>query len=317
MNKTPSHLSLTRLHRAIATLAVLTSAAAQLAVAGSYVDANTTLQTATAINTGAVSATPVFNNDQFTDKILVATVNNDKIRTPSTADPVSTVSGNNYHDETDIQIRGRNDLNYVFTRTYNSAASATSVDIGLGYGWAHSYGMRLESNDFGICPNCSTTAKPENGNGKTSSITYTDERGGEQNFLVNETTFAVTNPKGVFDQLTLDSTTGQHTLTFRNGVKYTFETVTGNLKTTPNTKARLKTIENPWGDKLTLAYDASGRLSTVKDNLNIAARTGLTFTYYGTTKRIQDITDWTGRTWHYDYTGDDLTAKTNPLQEKT
>jgi Transposase IS200 like len=62
-----------------------------------------------------------------------------------------------------------------------------------------------------------------------SSITYTDERGGEQNFLVNETTFAIAKPKGVYDTLALDSATGQHTLTFRNGVKYTFEVV-GYLK---------------------------------------------------------------------------------------
>ena len=185
--------------------------------AGAYVDGSVALQAATAINTGAVTATPTFNNDQFNDKILVGTVNNDPVRTPSTTDPVSTISGNNFHDETDIQIRGRNSLHYGFTRTYNSAPSATAVDLGLGFGWVHSYAMRLESNDFGICPNCSSAQAPENGNNKTSSITYTDERGGEQNFLVNETTYAVTNPKGDFDTLTLDSASGQHTLTFRTG----------------------------------------------------------------------------------------------------
>jgi hypothetical protein len=71
--------------------------------------------------------------------------------------------------------------------------------------------MRLKSNDFGVCPNCSagidTTAgqRPENGNNKTSSIAYVDERGGEHTYLVDETTFAVTPPKGEFDSLALNT----------------------------------------------------------------------------------------------------------------
>lgn len=58
------------------------------AVAGGYVDGNTVLLPATAINTGAITVTPTFNNDQFNDRLLVGTVNNDPVRTPSTADPV-------------------------------------------------------------------------------------------------------------------------------------------------------------------------------------------------------------------------------------
>lgn len=292
-------------------IAILTAIPVQPLLAGGYVDGSVALEAATAINTGAVSVTPTFNNDQFNDKILVGTVNNDQIRTPSTADPVSTVTGNNYHDETDIRIPGRNGLDYVFTRTYNSAPTSTSIDRGIGAGWVHSYGMRLRSKDFGVCPNC---AAAENTNGKTSSITYTDERGGEQNFLVNETSFAVTNPKGVYDTLTLDSAPGQHTLTFRNGTKYTFEVISGNLKVTPNLTARLKFIDNPWGDRLTLAYDNLGRLASVTDNLGVAGRTGLVFTYYAS-NRLQSVNDWTGRFWYFGYTGSDLTAMLNPLDQ--
>jgi hypothetical protein len=147
--------------RLFTALIVLNLVSVESLFAGGYVDGSVALEAATAINTGTVSVTPTFNKDQFNDKILVGTVNNDPIRTPSTADPVSTVSGNNYHDETDIQIRGRNGLDFMFTRTYNSAPSATAVDCGLGFGWVHSYGMRLRSKDFGICPNCSTTKKPK------------------------------------------------------------------------------------------------------------------------------------------------------------
>jgi YD repeat-containing protein len=156
--------------------------------------------------------------------------------------------------------------------------------------------------------------KTENANNKASSITYTDERGGEQNFLVNETSYAVTNPKGVYDTLTLDSATGQHTLTFRNGVKYTFEVPGGNLKTTPNLTARLKFIDNPWGDRLTLTYDASNRLSTVVDNLGISGRTGLVFTYT-TDNHLKNFTDWSGRKWSFSYTANDLTGVSNPLNQ--
>ncbi len=283
---------------------------------GGYVDGSTVLTPAKSINVGGVSVTPTFNNDQFNDKVLVGSVNNDNIRTPSTADPVSTVSGNNYHDETDVVIRGRSGLNMVFTRTYNSAPSATKVDRGLGFGWTHSYLMRLKSNDFGDCPNCSNTQKPENANSKTSSITYTDERGGEQNYLINETSFAVTSPKGIYDSLVLDSpVAGQHTLNFRNGVKYIFETPTGNLKTTPNIVSRLKYIDDAWGNRLTLSYDANGRLSTIADNLGIAGRTGLVLTY-DANGRLKDMSDWTARKWAYTYdaTGN-LRTMTNPLAQ--
>ncbi|WP_018079656.1 DUF6531 domain-containing protein, partial [Thiobacillus denitrificans] len=286
------------------------------ALAGGYVDGATVLNPAQSINTGGVSVLPTFNNDQFNDQVLVGAVHNDPVRTPSTADPISTVSGNNYHDETDFVIRGRNGLNLVFTRTYNSAPSSTSVDRGLGYGWTHSYLMQLKSNDFGDCPNCTSAQKPENANSKTSSVTYTDERGGEQAYLVDETSYAVTAPKGVYDTLTLDSpAAGQHTLVFRNGVKYIFEVPSGSLKTTPNLVARLKYIDNAWGDRLTLAYDTNGRLSTLTDNLGIATRTGLTFTY-DTNGRLKDVSDWTARKWSfvYDATGN-LQTRTNPLAE--
>lgn len=286
------------------------------AVAGGYVDGNTVLSPAKAINTGAVSVTPTFNNDQFNDQQLVGVVHNDPVRTPSTADPVSTVSGNNYHDETDVVIRGRNGLNIVFTRTYNSEPSSTKQDRGLGYGWVHSYMMRLKSNDFGSCPNCTSAQKPENGNAKTSSITYTDERGGEQSYLVNETSFAVSSPKGVYDTLALDTpSAGLHTLTFRNGVKYIFETPSGNLKTTPNVVARLKYIDNAWGDRLTLAYDANGRLSAITDNLGIAGRTGMALTYHAD-GRLKDVGDWTGRKWTYAYDASgNLQSMVNPLSQ--
>ena len=74
---------------------------------------------------------------------------------------MSTITGNNYHDETDFTIKGRG-LDYIFTRTYNSAPSSTNPTgpVGpLGYGWTHSYNMSLTSNDYGACPNCASAPR--------------------------------------------------------------------------------------------------------------------------------------------------------------
>ncbi|MDP3650856.1 MAG: RHS repeat-associated core domain-containing protein [Rhodoferax sp.] len=257
---------------------------------------------------------PSFDNATLTDKNTIAVANNDLIKTASTADPVSTITGNNYHDETDFVIKGRAGLNYAFTRTYNSAPSSSQADTsGLGFGWTHSYAMHLKSNDYGSCPNCTSAQSPEISNNKTSSITYTDERGGDHNYLVNESTYAVTSPQGEFDALALDTpAVGQHTLTFGNGTRYIFETVSGSLKTTPGIDARLKQIVDLWGNQLNFSYNGNSRLSTVTDNLAIAGRTGLVFSY-DTNGYIQKISDWSGRNWGYTVTNHELVAYTNAL----
>ncbi|MGH7462756.1 MAG: DUF6531 domain-containing protein, partial [Longimicrobiales bacterium] len=198
---------------------------AGLAMAGGYVDGVSVLTQAQSIPQGAgVSTVPTFNNATLNDRNTIGETNNNLLKTPSTSDPISTVTGNNFHDETDFVIRGRG-INYAFTRTFNSAPSSTSVRGALGFGWTHSYAMRLKSNDYGNCPNCTSTQAPVNGNSKTASITYTDERGGDHLYLVSETNQAVTMPQGEFDTLTLDSpSAGLNTITFRSGVKYIFQT---------------------------------------------------------------------------------------------
>ncbi|HEY4213697.1 MAG TPA: RHS repeat-associated core domain-containing protein [Steroidobacteraceae bacterium] len=291
---------------------------ASITAGGGYVSGDTVLNPAQAI-AGTATATPTFNNATLTDRHTISETNNDPIKTASTVDPVSTVTGNNYHDETDLLIKGRG-LNYVFTRTYNSTASSSQVSGPLGYGWTHSYAMRLKSNDYGSCANCGPGSgagqRPENGNSKTASISYTDERGGEHNYLVNEASLAVTAPQGEFDSLTFDSpAAGQHTITFRNGVKYIFEGPS-DIKTVPGRTARLKQIVDPVGNQLNFAYDGSARLSTVTDNLGIAGRTGLVFTY-SSAGFLSRITDWSGRQWNYSVNASShLASYTNPLTQQ-
>ncbi len=258
-----------------------------------------------------------FNNELFTDKNLILQANNHQIITPSTADPVSTVTGNMYHDETDVVIKGRG-INIAFTRTYNSEqADNTNTGLPISQGWTHSFNMKLTANDYGRHPNYPQSEAPENENSIVSSITFTNERGGEVNYLVDGEggTWAINQPRCAFDTLELNTpSSGEHTLTFRNGVKYVFEGIGGaNMRTVGET-ARLKRIEDPCGNELTLTYDSNGRLSNISDNLGISGRTGLTFTY-NANDRIEILSDWTGRTWIFGYTDENLTSVTNPKEE--
>ncbi|WP_189799685.1 DUF6531 domain-containing protein, partial [Sulfuricella sp. T08] len=62
---------------------------------------------------------------------------------PATAagDPVNMATGNMYHTERDITIKGRGGLPMVFERSYNSRQP---VDGPLGYGWTHSFNHSLK-----------------------------------------------------------------------------------------------------------------------------------------------------------------------------
>ena len=123
--------------------------------------------------------TNLFNNEVLTDRNLIGHTNNDRVRTPSTEDPISTVTGNMYLDEVDFSIKGRG-FPLAFTRTYNSGPRDDDTGLPMGFGWSHSYDMHLVANDYRQrSPNSSES---DNGDGITSSISYVDERGGEQLF---------------------------------------------------------------------------------------------------------------------------------------
>ena len=69
---------------------------------------------------------PTFSEQIFYDDALTSTVFNSPLA-PVIGDPVETVTGNIYHDETDLRIKGRGGLDYVFSRTYNSSPSAANA----------------------------------------------------------------------------------------------------------------------------------------------------------------------------------------------
>ena len=264
-----------------------------------------------------------FNNEVFTDQNLIAIANNDTVRTPSTVDPVSTVTGNMYHDETDLVIANKG-LPYTFTRTYNSNEtttdgpnSANPDHLPLSKGWTHSYNMKLVSNDYGQFPNYDANLAPENHNNLSSSITYVDERGGESNYLLDDSNSNAqpSSPRAGFDELVFNSpANGLHTITYNNDVKYIFDSQGADMKI-PGTVARLYRIEDAYGNQLNFAY-TNNRLTSVTDNLNFNGRSGLTLEYYPSGEnngRLKYVNDWTGRSWEYTYTDGQLSSATNPL----
>ena len=125
---------------------------------------------------------PSWNNELYNDVSLNPYTNN-SIFTPSTWDPIATVSGNVFHDEEDLQIRSRG-IDYLVTRTYNSGPTqADSSGVPMGHKWSHSYNMRLIAKDYGKEPN---SPAAENSDNLVSSITYVEERGGGSIFGVSQ-----------------------------------------------------------------------------------------------------------------------------------
>jgi len=263
-----------------------------------------------------------YNPVTFTDFNLVGLTNNDW-RTPSTWDPVSTVTGNMYHDETDLKIPGKG-LSYIFTRTYNSNPTTSSGEgsqntnhYPLSQGWTHSYNMKLVANDYGDNPNADAEYVSENADGIVSSITYVNERGGESNYALDgaDSSAQPELPYAGFDPLVLDAAgPGLHTITFANGNRYIFDSQGADMRI-PGAVARLYRIEDVRGNQLNFTY-TNNQLVTITDNQNVAGRTGLALSYYDSgddVGRLAAVADWTGRQWAYNYASGQLSSVTNPM----
>ncbi|NQD36438.1 type IV secretion protein Rhs [Permianibacter sp. IMCC34836] len=204
-------------------------------------------------------------------------------------DPVNMVTGNMYHNETDLTLKGRGNFPIVFSRAYNSR---NPLNGPLGYGWSHSFNHYLKF--YGI-------------EGGVVKLSWIDGSGGERFFwragtsVPNGSTFS--NPPGVTSSL-MRKSDGTYSITEKNGLTYTFAS---NAGTTTGQTAKLLSIADANGNTLSMGY-TSTKLSTITDGLGRV----LTFTY-DTSNRIYRITDWSGRTWEYGYnTSGDLTSYKNP-----
>jgi len=220
----------------------------------------------------------------------------------TSGDPVNMLTGNMYHSERDLSIKGRGGFPLVFERTYNSREAK---DGPLGFGWTHSFNhfLTFKSDNANETPN--ETADKDT---ITSSVVWTDGTGAEKLIQVTGNAAGVpvgstfTSPKGFFFQTTRNGD-GTYTIREKNGLTYTFESVTGTIEQ----KARLLSIRDRNGNTLSLTYSGSN-LQYVTDGLGRR----LTFTYTGS--RIETITDWSGRTHRYEYdTAGNLITYKNPV----
>lgn len=216
-------------------------------------------------------------------------------------DPVNMVTGNLYHVERDIAIKGRG-LPLVFERSYNSRAPE---DGPLGYGWTHTFNQFLVFNDDdanGIA------GEPADSDGITSSVTWVDGTGTRKIVPVTGTAGGVpigpafNAPAGLFFRV-VRTADGAYMIREKSGLTYTFESVAGIVQAPEPQRARLVSIADRNENRLTLAYGASGRLEQVSDS--VATCPGptcrsLTFTY-GADGRVWRVADWTGRTHEYGY----------------
>jgi RHS repeat-associated protein len=232
--------------------------------------------------------------------IVNSTVNLGPPPTPA-GDPVNMVTGNMYHVERDLAIKGRG-LPLVFERTYNSLG----IEGGpLGFGWTHTFNHSLAFGD----PRVDGTGGSWNSDGLTSSVTWRDGSGALRFIGVNGDSSGVAigatfvPPQGFYFQMARQAD-GTYTIREKNGLTYTFESVAGTVDQT----AKLTRITDRNGNALRLAYNGSN-LATVTDDLNRA----LTFTYDGS-NRITELRDWTNRRHEYVYDSNgDLTTYRNPL----
>ena len=100
---------------------------------------------------------------------------------------------------------------------------------------------------------------------------------------------------------------GQHTITFRNGVKYIFQGPS-DIKSVAGRTATLYQVKDPYGNQLTFSYTGSN-LTGITDNVG-AGRT-VTIGYSGSL--ISAVSDWSGRSWSYGYDANgNLQSMTTP-----
>jgi RHS repeat-associated protein len=244
------------------------------------------------------------NAPPIPEPVISPIINSNVTLGPATVpagDPVNMVTGNMYHIERDLRIKGRG-LPFVFERTYNALAPQ---DGSLGFGWTHSFNHVLVFNDaeFG------GTSQTLNSDGLTSSVTWIEGTAATRFIRVSGNSGGVpigaafTPPQGFYFQAARQAD-GTYTIREKNGLTYTFESVAG----TVGQRAKLLRIADRNGNALRMTYTGAN-LTSVTDDLNRS----LTLTY-DANNRITELRDWTGRQHQYGYDANgNLVSYKNPL----
>jgi RHS repeat-associated protein len=182
------------------------------------------------------------------------------------SEAVNCATGNYSQTQTDFTIGGRG-VGLDLSRTYNSQAAETGVHGAFGYGWSSSF------SDHIVPEVASKRATLVQANGST--VVFAEGVGG-----------AFTAPRWTQDVLTGTVATG-YSLTLANQTVYKFAATTGRLESVTDRNGNattlgyegtnLKTISDPAGRKLTLAYNGEGLVESVTDPMSHVVK----YTYEG------------------------------------
>ncbi|MEV7415422.1 RHS repeat-associated core domain-containing protein [Streptomyces sp. NPDC089919] len=195
-------------------------------------------------------------------------------------DPVDTSTGYFGETVTDLTTPGRGaPLN--FSRTYASALAspagpnaALAVNGPFGWGWTYSYNLSATTD------------------GPTGNVTVKQEDGSQVTFVNTAGSYAPSAPRY---NATLTKSGSTYTFTRRSKEIFTFDTATGHVLSATDVAG---SKAGP-AYATTMAYDGSGRLSTVTDP------GGRTYTLTWTGTHITALSDSAGRkvTYGYDAAG--------------
>ncbi|MBI5656779.1 MAG: hypothetical protein HZC44_08160, partial [Geobacter sp.] len=142
-------------------------------------------------------------------------------------DPINMVTGNMYHTERDLSLKGRGGLPLVFERSYNSR---NPQDGPLGFGWTHSFNHYLTFKD----DNYNGTTEAADTDNITSAVSWTDGTGSEKFMQVTGNSGGVPigstfTPPSAFHFQVARAANGTYTIREKNGLTYTFENVAGTV----------------------------------------------------------------------------------------
>lgn len=221
----------------------------------------------------------------------------------SSGNPVNFWDGSERHTTTDVRLNGY--IPITLDRIYDSRVD---YDSPMGYGWAHSYDLRVFRYPDG-------------------TIMLRRSCGGRGLFVPSGGGFI--SPPGEFNNTLIDNGDGTVTLVERSGTENKFDL-----------RGRLEFIKDVHGSKLEFLYDPAGRrpltgtskfsltpagsgtvaldyrLTKIRERDALGALTGreVNLTYDATTGRLDAVSDFAGRSWDYSHDANgNLTSVVGPL----
>jgi RHS repeat-associated protein len=216
----------------------------------------------------------------------------------SCGQPVNLASGTMWHQITDFRVPGRTAAtDLVFQRTYLSQPVIGFGD--LGQGWMHNWETQL----------LNVSSDPN------TNVIWIDPSGGAWAFTRNADGKTFQSPPGFFGALV--DLSDHYELRKTHGIVLSFGKDVLGIPT-----GRLMSISEPHGEKITLAYDSNGYLSTVSSpfagSIVFTRRTSdqrvtavtrsrdhLTYTFtYNDSIRLASSSDFKNNTTTYSYLSD-------------